>query len=257
MNRLSGAVALVTGGASGIGLATVELFAREGASVIFTDLNESRGTAIAKRLTESGLAVEFLLQDVVDENAWQRTMDHIAARYGCLDVLVNNAGIVLLGTVEDVSLKDWRRTMEVNLDSVFLGTRAAIRFMKERGGSIVNISSIEGIVGEPLVAAYNASKGGVRIFTKSAALHCADHGYPIRVNSLHPGFVDTPMVSGAMTTLSEESAAAFGNSVLGRIPLGRFATPEEIAYPILFLASAESSYMVGSELVVDGGMTSR
>ena len=257
MKRLDGKIAWVTGGASGIGLATVTLFAREGARVILSDIDRVAGMAAAEKLKGLGLDVDFRFQDVTDAVAWTEIADDIARQYGGIDILVNNAGIALVGSVEEATLEEWRRTMAVNLDGVFLGTQAAIRLMRERGGSIVNVSSIEGIVGEPMVAAYNASKGGVRIFTKSAALHCADQGYPIRINSIHPGFVATPMVSGAMATLPQEVAAAFGASVLSRIPQGRFATPEEIARPILFLASDDSSYMLGAELVVDGGMTAR
>lgn len=257
MKRLNGKVAWVTGGASGIGLATALLFAQEGAQVVVTDIDQKAGSAARGRFAESGLAADFQLQDVTDEGAWNDLGDYILRKYGKLDVLVNNAGIALMGSVEEANLDQWRRTMAVNLDGVFLGTQTAIRLMRTTGGSIVNVSSVEGIIGEPMVAAYNASKGGVRIFTKSAALHCADKGYPIRINSIHPGFVGTPMVAGALATLEKDVAAAFGASVLSRIPLGRFATPEEIARPILFLASDESTYMLGAELVVDGGMTAR
>lgn len=257
MRRLDGKVAWVTGGASGIGLATVMLFAREGARVILTDVDRAAGVAVVERCKSLGLDVDFKYQDVAEECDWNGIADYVLQKYGGLHVLINNAGIGVIGSVEEESLEKWRRTMAVNLDGVFLGTQTAIRLMRESGGSIINVSSIEGIVGEPMLAAYNASKGGVRIFTKSAALHCADHGYPIRINSIHPGFVATPMVSGAMASLDETVAAAFGASVLNRIPMGRFANSEEIAYPILFLASDESSYMLGAELVIDGGMTAR
>lgn len=257
MRRLDGKVAWVTGGASGIGLATVMLFAREGARVILTDVDRAAGEVAVERCESLGLEVDFKYQDVAEERDWNGIANHVLQEYGGLHVLVNNAGIGVIGSVEEESLEKWRRTMAVNLDGVFLGTQTAIRLMRESGGSIINVSSIEGIVGEPMLAAYNASKGGVRIFTKSAALHCADHGYPIRINSIHPGFVATPMVSGAMASLDETVAAVFGASVLNRIPMGRFANSEEIAYPILFLASDESSYMLGAELVIDGGMTAR
>ena len=167
------------------------------------------------------------------------------------------AGIAIVGNAEDTSLDDWRRTQSINLDGVFLGTRAAIGAMKAHGGAIVNVSSIEGIIGEPIVAAYNASKGGVRIFTKSAALHCAAQGYPIRINSIHPGFVATPMVAGAVEFLGPQAGPAFQQEVLSRIPMKRLALPEEIAAGICFLASDDASYMTGSELVVDGGYTAR
>lgn len=257
MSRLNGKVALVTGGASGIGLATVEALACEGAKVICTDINVEQGKRVADECRSRNLFVDFYYHDVSNEAGWIELSEHIRAQHGSLDILVNNAGIALIGSVEDATLDSWRRTMQINLDGVFLGTKMAIGLMKDKGGSIINVSSVEGIIGEPLVAAYNASKGGVRIFTKSAALHCADLGYPIRINSIHPGFVSTPMVSGAIATLDESAAKAFALSVLSRIPAKRFATPEEIAKPILFLASDDSSYMQGAELVVDGGMTAR
>ncbi len=147
--------------------------------------------------------------------------------------------------------------MEVNLDGVFLGTKMAIGVMKQHGGSIINVSSIDGIVGEKAAAAYSASKGGVRLFSKSAALHCAAQGYPVRVNSIHPGFVDTNMVSGVVNSLPPKVTGAFMTDVLRRILMGRMARPEEVAYAILFLASDESSYVTGTELVVDGGVTAR
>jgi NAD(P)-dependent dehydrogenase (short-subunit alcohol dehydrogenase family) len=184
-------------------------------------------------------------------------VDDILRRHGRLDVLVNNAGIAVVAPLEQETLEGWRRTQAVNMEGVFLGTREAVRAMKGRGGSIVNISSIEGIVGEPLVPAYNASKGGVRIFTKSVALHCAQNGYGIRVNSVHPGYVGTPLVANALGALPPEQAAALHRDLIGRIPLGRLAEPREIANVVLFLASDESSYMTGSELVVDGGYTAK
>ena len=257
MFNLSGKVTLITGGVSGIGLATSNLFAKAGATVIFSDIDEDKGAALEKGHLSLGYRSEFLRQDVTNEKQWDEVVDHIVSKYGKLDVIVNNAGIALIGSVEDISLRDWQKTIDVNLNSVFMGTKAGIRVMKKNGGSIINVSSIEGMVGEPLIPSYNASKGGVRIFTKSAALHCADLNYHIRINSIHPGFVSTPLVSGAMATMESSAAEAFGASVMSRIPVKRFATPDEIAYPILFLASDASSYMTGSELVVDGGMTAR
>lgn len=176
---------------------------------------------------------------------------------GALDVLVNNAGVGRLGSIEQASLADWRAVLEINLDGVFLGTQKAIAAMKERGGSIINVSSIEGIIGEPNLVAYNASKGGVRLLTKSAALHCAAHGYNIRVNSLHPGYIATPMVSGALASMPADMAQALQADIVNRIPLGRLALAEEIAPALVFMASDESCYMTGSELVIDGGYTAR
>jgi NAD(P)-dependent dehydrogenase (short-subunit alcohol dehydrogenase family) len=181
----------------------------------------------------------------------------ILERFGRLDILVNNAGIALVGTAEDTTLSDWQATQRVNLDAVFLGTREAIKAMKTSGGSIINISSIEGIVGEPKVAAYNASKGGVRIFTKSAALHCAAEGYGIRVNSVHPGFIATAMVTDAVASMTEAEGTQFQERIMGSIPMGRMGEPIDIANGVLFLASEESCYMTGSELVIDGGYIAR
>jgi NAD(P)-dependent dehydrogenase (short-subunit alcohol dehydrogenase family) len=255
--RVAGKVVLITGGASGIGLASAEACAREGAILVITDVNVAEGEAQAQRLAVEGLKVEFMPQDTASEADWQRVVDEVLRRHGRLDVLVNNAGIAVIAPIEQETLEGWRRTQAVNMEGVFLGTREAVRAMKGRGGSIVNISSIEGIIGEPMVPAYNASKGGVRIFTKSVALHCAQNGYRIRVNSVHPGYVGTPLVANAIGALPPEQAAAMLQDLLGRIPLGRLAEPREIASVVLFLASDESSYMTGSELVVDGGYTAK
>lgn len=253
MNRLQGKTALITGAGSGLGLATAQSFAREGARVVLTDIDRSRVEAEAERLSAAGHAVTALAHDVTLEADW----DRVIAAAGTLDVLVNNAGIARLGSVEQASLKDWRSVLEINLDGVFLGTQKAILAMKGRGGSIINVSSIEGIIGEPNLAAYNASKGGVRLLTKSAALHCAAHGYDIRVNSLHPGYIATPMVSGALATMPADVAQALQADIVSRIPLGRLALADEIAPALVFMASDESRYMTGSELVIDGGYTAR
>jgi len=255
--RLKDKIVLVTGAASGIGLASVEACAREGAVVIISDVNSKEGEAQAQRLVADGLAVEFVQQDVASEADWRRVVDEILRRHGRLDVLVNNAGIVVIAPIEQETLEGWRRTQAVNMEGVFLGSREAVRAMKDGGGSIVNISSIEGIVGGPMVPAYNAAKGGVRLLTKSVALHCAQQGYRIRVNSVHPGYVGTPLVANAIGALPPDQAAALHQDLLGRIPMGRLGEPREIANVVLFLASDESSYMTGSELVVDGGYTAR
>ncbi len=251
-SRLKDKVALVTGAASGLGEATARRFAHEGAQVYLTDINQAAVQAVADSIGDSAQAH---YQDVTDEAAWETLIAEILAASGRLDIVVNNAGIALTGSAEDTSLEDWRAVQSVNLDAVFLGTRAAIRAMKHQGGSIINISSIEGIIGEPRAAAYNASKGGVRIFTKSAALHCASEGYGIRVNSVHPGFILTPMVENGLGALSPEELAAVEARLLGEIPLGAMGEPEDIANGCLFLASDESKYMTGSELVIDGGYT--
>jgi len=249
--RVKGKVAMVTGGGSGIGEAISVRLAEEGATVVVTDINEESAKRVAAEIGGESIAMH---QDVTSEQRWSEVVAEVLARFGSLDVLVNNAGIGLVGTAEDTTLEDWRTTQSVNMEAVFLGTREAIKAMKSSGGgSIINISSIEGIIGEPKVAAYNASKGGVRIFTKSAALHCAGEGYNIRVNSVHPGFIGTAMVSDAVASMSAEDGAAFEQRILESIPLGRMGEPRDIANGVLYLASDESSYVTGSELVIDGG----
>ncbi|MBN9342336.1 MAG: 3-beta hydroxysteroid dehydrogenase [Comamonadaceae bacterium SCN 68-20] len=253
MNRLQGKTALITGAGSGLGLATAQCFAQEGARVVLTDIDHARVQAEAARLSAAGHDAVVLAHDVTRESDW----DRVIAAAGALDVLVNNAGVGRLGNVEQASLQDWRAVLEINLDGVFLGTQKAIAAMKGRGGSIINVSSIEGLIGEPNLAAYNASKGGVRLLTKSAALHCAAQGYGIRVNSLHPGYIATPMVTGALAALPADVAQALQADIVSRIPLGRLARAEEIAPALVFMASDESRYMTGAELVIDGGYTAR
>jgi 3alpha(or 20beta)-hydroxysteroid dehydrogenase len=250
--RVEGKVCVVTGGARGLGLAAVEALLAEGAKVLLTDIDKAEGETQAARL---GANAMFRVQDATKAEQWDATLDAAIAKWGKLDVLVNNAGIGIIGDVEKQTLKDWQRTLDINLTAVFLGTQAAIARMKAASGSIVNIASIEGIVGEPEIPAYNATKGGVRIFTKSAAIHCARSGYKIRINNVCPGFAGTAMVAGALATMSPKDADAFAARTLGRIPMGRFAEPSEIAAAILFLASDEASYVTGSDLVVDGGLT--
>ena len=247
-------MALVTGGGSGIGEAICLRLAAEGATVVVADINESSASRVAAAIGDRALAMH---QDVTCEQRWRDVVAEILERFGRLDILVNNAGIALVGTAEDTTLSDWQATQRVNLDAVFLGTREAIKAMKTSGGSIINISSIEGIVGESKVAAYNASKGGVRIFTKSAALHCASEGYGIRVNSVHPGFIATAMVTDAVASMTEADGTAFQERIMGSIPMGRMGEPIDIANGVLFLASEESRYMTGSELVIDGGYIAR
>ena len=253
--RLQNKVALVTGAGAGIGEATARRFAEEGAVVIITDINIQAAEAVAEQINASGGKAQARLQDVTDEALWENVVQDIVSSHGSLDVLVNNAGIALIGSVEDATLDDRRTTQAVNGESVFLGTRAAIAVMKERGGSIINISSIEGMVGEPGVAAYNYSKGGVRIFTKSAALHCAKEGYPIRINSVHPGFILTAMVEEGIGSMPEAVQLEMSERLEREIPLRTMGEPLDIANGCLFLACEESKYMTGSELVIDGGYT--
>jgi 3(or 17)beta-hydroxysteroid dehydrogenase len=256
-NRLQQKVALVTGGGSGIGEAICHRFAEEACTVVVTDIVGDKAAAVVEAIVANGGKALALTQDVTDEAMWQTVMAQIIEQCGGLDVLVNNAGIAIPGTAEDTSLDDWRKTQAVNLESVFLGTRAAVAAMQQSGGSIINISSIEGIVGEPKMAAYNASKGGVRLFTKSAALHCAEQDYSIRVNSVHPGFIQTPLIEGALAAMPADEAQALFARVVGNIPLKKLGSPVDIANACLYLASDESAYMTGSELVIDGGYTAK
>ena len=254
MPNLQGRTAIVTGAARGIGKASAEALAAAGAAVVLTDVNREEGESAAAAIRSSGRSAIFVYQDVTDEDGWVSLIEQVFEQLGSLNILVNNAGIAELGSVEDTSFDQWKRVMAVNSDAVFLGTRAAVRHMKNHGGgAIVNLSSIEGMVGSPILTAYNASKGAVRLLTKSAALHCAREGYQIRVNSIHPGFTETALVTDAIPLAPE----GFANAVLADTPLNRFAQPEEIAKGVVFLASDDSSYMTGSELTIDGGFTAR
>ena len=246
--RVAGKVALISGGARGIGAAAARLMAREGAAVVIADVLEEEGRRTEAEIAEAGGQALFIRLDVTSEENWQAAVQATAARYGKLDVLVNNAGISHRTRVEDTTADSWDHVMEVNAGGVFLGTKAAIPEMRKAGGgSIINISSIYGIVGSATSAAYHASKGAVRIFTKSAAIQYAGDG--IRVNSVHPGFVDSPM------TEQFHADPQVRRDRLDRTPIGRLGTPEDIASGILYLASDESSFVTGSELVIDGGTT--
>lgn len=256
MKRLEGKITLVTGAGAGLGEATAKRFAEEGAQVIATDINETAAQRVAADIRESGGLATAFKQDVTDEALWESLLQDVVREFGALHVLVNNAGIVIPGSAESATLDDWRKTQAVNGESVFLGTQAAIKVMKESGGSIINISSIEGIVGEANAAAYNFSKGGVRIFSKSSALHCAQQGYPIRVNSVHPGFILTAMVRDGIASMPQEIQDEMHARLAREIPMGgTMGEPVDIANGCLFLASDESKYMTGAELVIDGGYT--
>ena len=249
-SRLAGKAALVTGGASGIGLATARRFVAEGARVALTDLDEERGADAAR---EMGPESFFIRHDVTREDDWQAAMHECVSRFGAVDVLVNSAGIFRFGPIEHTTLEEWRQTIAVNLDGTFLGCREAVRAMRERGGSIVNLSSVSGLVGDPDTAAYNASKGGVRLLTKSVALYCGKQGYPVRCNSVHPGGIDTPMVRSYFA--DRPDPAAEEREWLGHSAIGRLGRAEEIASLILYLASDEADFVTGSEFTIDGGST--
>jgi len=252
--RVEGKVALVTGAASGLGKATAKMLAREGARVVVTDRNEAGGREVAASLGEAGLFVKL---DVTREEDWTQALEKTLAHFGRLDVLVNNAGVGVAKDVEALSLEEWRFVHAVNLDGVFLGCKHGIAAMRKSGarGSIINVSSVAGLVGVANLAAYNSSKAGVRLLTKSVALHCAKQGYGIRCNSLHPTFIDTPMVEDlARVSGNPDAAKAF---MAKQIPLGRLGEPDDVAYAVVYLASDESKLMTGSELVLDGGSTAQ
>lgn len=253
MARVKHKVAIVTGAARGLGFAIANRLAMEGAAVVITDVLDEVGTAAAGKITAAGGRCSYRHQDVTDEAAWPTLVDAVVAQYGGLHILVNNAGIVIPESVETETLDSWRKTQSVNLDAVFMGTKQAVIAMRDSGGSVINMSSIEGLVGNPNIVAYNASKGGVKLLTKSAALYCAQQGYRVRVNSVHPGYILTDMVRDGLNSMGpeawEEAAAA--------IPGGELGEADDVAWGVLYLASDEAKYVTGSELVIDGGYTAR
>lgn len=258
MGRVAGKVALVTGGASGIGRAICQLLAREGAKVVIADIQAEASAALAASLRASGSAVTSFALDVGDEDGWQAVISHTLDTFGALDILINNAAIAFPnGDIEKQTLDQWRQIMRVNADGTFLGTKYGISAMRrhDRGGSIINISSILGLIGSPTTCAYTASKGAVRLLTKSAALHCAKAGYRIRVNSVHPGWTQTPMAEAALARISDLDTVR--RSIESATPLGHMGRPEDIGHGVLFLASDESQYITGTELVIDGGYTAQ
>ena len=249
--RIAGKTAIVTGGASGIGAAIAATLSAEGARVVISDLNEEAGADLAVTLRDA----VFIRHDVTLESEWKSCLASVEDCFGGLDIIVNNAGVMpALKTIEDTSYDEWKRVMSVNMDGVFLGVKHGIGAMKDRGGAIVNISSIMGLVGQSIVGAYSASKGGVRLFTKSAAVECASLGYPIRINSVHPGYID----GGMFAAMADEFGAdSLRERFAAKTPMKRLGTPEEIAKGVLFLVSDDASFSTGSELVLDGGYTAR
>jgi NAD(P)-dependent dehydrogenase (short-subunit alcohol dehydrogenase family) len=255
MGRVDGKVALITGASLGIGRAVALMLAREGARLVLTDVKEREGGALAEKITDEGGEALFLSHDVAREDHWISVTAAAERRFGGLDIVVNNAGVTLAGSVENTTLDRWRWLMSINLDGVFLGVKYATAVMKAKGGSIINLSSIEGLIGDANLAAYNASKGGVRLLTKSAALTCAKAGYKIRVNSIHPGYIETPMVEGYIQGQSDPDATR--KALASLHPLGHIGEPDDIAYGVLYLASDESKFITGAELVIDGGYTAQ
>ncbi len=265
MNRIDGKVALITGAANGIGASTATYLANAGAKVILTDIDSSRGEALADKINTNGGEVIFLSHDVSSEEDWKRVIDEAIKRFNGLDVLVNNAGILLIKPIQATSLEEWHKLEHVNIDGVFLGMKHALPALIESakkstaGASIINLSSAAGIVGVPNALGYTMTKAAVRHMTKSAAMEFAESGYNIRVNSVHPGVIKTAMADQLYQTWAE--AGAFGThdpeeteqAMINMHPLGRQGQPEDIAKGVVFLASDDSSYMTGAELVIDGG----
>ncbi len=248
--RLEGKVALITGAARGQGAAEARLFAREGAKVVIGDVLDREGAQLEAEIAEAGGDALFLHLDVTSEEEWGRAVATAVSRFGKLDILVNNAAIWRRGHVMDTTSEHWDSVLEVNAKGVFLGTKLAIPEMRKAGGgSIINIASTAGLVGSTTSTAYGAAKGAVRLLTKSTAIQYASDG--IRANSLHPGPIDTKMAEQVWPDAESREAA------IAKTPLARLGTPEDIAYGALYLASDESSFVTGSELVIDGGVTAQ
>jgi len=249
--RLEGKVALISGGARGMGAVEARLFAKEGAKVVLGDILEAEGRKVESEIRATGGEAIFVRLDVTSESDWKNAVDTAVSRFGTLDVLVNNAGVSGHGRIEDVTLDMWNRVMNINATGVFLGTRTTIPAMRRGGGgSIVNISSQLGLVGvDNSSPQYQASKGAVRLLTKATAIQYAKER--IRANSVHPGPIVTPM------TEARRADPESYRLTVSRIPLGRYGEPEDVAYGVLYLASDESSFMTGAELVIDGGWTAQ
>ena len=250
MDRVADKIALVTGGASGIGRATAKLLAAEGARIAVSDINIDGAQTTASDIGNGAIALKH---DVTDEASWADVLAKTEDKLGGLHVLVNCAGIVSLGTVEETTLEDWRRVHAVDLDSVFLGCKLAVPVIaRHGGGSIVNLSSISGIIAGHNLAAYNSAKAGVRHLTKSVALHCARQGNGIRCNSIHPAFVDTAMLDDILHRGTREEGL---ERLARQVPLGRVGDTDDVAWAVIYLASDESKYMTGAEMVLDGGVS--
>ena len=250
MGRLEGKTALVTGAASGIGLQTSIRLAEEGALVMMTDINHEEGLQQAEKL---GANATFLKLDITVEEEWISVLDETVKRFDRLDILVNSAGMMLIADVEQITLEDWRKVHAVNLDGTFLGCKHGVRVMKEFGaGSIINLSSVSGMIGGFNLAAYNSSKGAVRMLTKSVALHCARAGYGIRCNSIHPTFIETPMLESMIRDSPDPEKAR--QTLVRQVPLRRIGKPDDVANMIVYLASDESTFVTGTEMVIDGGV---
>lgn len=250
MSRFQGKISLITGAASGLGAATARRLHAEGAFVVVTDVDVKKGEALVDELQERA---EFHALDVTSEAMWMAVLALVAERHGGLDVLVNNAGVGVVADIESTTIEQWRFVHAVNVEGTFFGCKHAIGIMKGRaGGSIINMSSVAGILGAPNLAAYCSSKGAIRTLTKSVAMHCAKMGYNIRCNSVHPAFTDTPMVDAIAATSKDPVRAKAG--LAKAIPLGRMGEPSDVAAAVAYLASDDARFVTGIELLVDGGL---
>jgi NAD(P)-dependent dehydrogenase (short-subunit alcohol dehydrogenase family) len=257
-DRVKGKIALVTGGASGIGRASAVLLGREGATVVVSDIQDDMGKDTVTAIKKTGGDAIYLRHDVANEDAWVSVIGEIKNRFGKLNVLVNNAGIAIAGPIVDMTLADWRRQQSINLDGVFLGIKHGVPLMRASGGgSIINISSVAGLKGSANLAGYCATKGGVRLFTKAAAMETA--GDNIRVNSVHPGIIETPIWLGIVpgANIAGANAPDLDMIAANAVPMAKKGVPDDIAAGVLYLASEDSRYVTGSELVIDGGLMTR
>lgn len=246
--RLEKKVALITGGARGMGAAEARLFSKEGSKVVIGDVLDSDGKRLEAEINETGGQCRFVHLDVTSERQWVSAIEETVSTFGKIDILVNNAGIYRVNNILDTSTEEWDQVMDINAKGVFLGTKAVIPYMKQNGGgSIVNISSVAGLVGNRMSSAYTASKGAVRLFTKSTAIQYA--GDAIRANSVHPGTIESPMTEQLLENPD------YRDDRMRRTPIGRLGKPEDVAFGVLYLASDESSFVTGAELVIDGGRT--
>jgi NAD(P)-dependent dehydrogenase (short-subunit alcohol dehydrogenase family) len=261
VGRVAGKVALVTGGASGIGRGCAEVLAREGAAVVITDIQDDKGPGVAAEIVAAGGKAEYVHHDVTSEDAWIEVIGEVERRHGRLDILVNNAGIGIgAPSITEMSLADWRRQQAINVEGVFLGIKHGLRLMRKagNGGSIINMSSVAGLKGSALLAGYCATKGAVRLFTKAVALECGQVKDGVRVNSVHPGLIETPIWQGIVPSTPGSNAPPDLDAMSAMaVPIGVKGLPADIANGVLWLASEESRYVTGAELVIDGGLSVR
>lgn len=254
--RVEGKVAIVTGAGGGLGSEIARTLAAEGAKVVASDIDLARAEAVADEIGEAAIALHH---DVTDEERWKAVLAKTVSVFGGLHILVNNAGIGTPGTVEQTSFDDWRKVHAIDLDSVFLGSKYALPYMREctsaeNGGAIINISSIAGIIAGHNMAAYNSAKAGVRHLSKSVALHCARTAPYVRCNSVHPTFIDTPILDQIGSQVTRDDLL---EKLARQVPLRRVGVPKDVAFGVLYLASDESSFVTGSELVIDGGISAQ